>query len=76
MPGSEKLFDTLMELDHQAQDISMERLLEKGLPPKLLSRVIMIEFAPGAAMFDAIIPEGYSINGKFVPLTKLGIEYL
>ncbi len=25
-------------------------------------------------MFDAIIPEGYSINGKFVPLAKLGTQ--
>jgi hypothetical protein len=76
VPGSEKLFDSLAELDHQAQEVSIETPVEKDLPPEILSRLIVIEFAPGAVMFDAIIPEGYSINGRFVPLTNLGEEYL
>ena len=75
-PGSEQLFEVLSELNAQAEDISMQKLKERGIPAETLRRVIVIEFAPGVPAFDGIVPEGYIIEGKFVPLMQLGLEYL
>lgn len=75
-PGSKQLLDILSELNVQVDDFSMQTLRERGLSTETLGRVIVIEFAPDVPAFDGIVPEGYIVDGKFVPLTKLAIEYL
>jgi len=48
----------------------------KGFDKEALDRVIVVEFGSDVAVFDGIIPAGYLIDGKFVPLLKLDRQYL
>jgi hypothetical protein len=51
-------------------------LKEKGLGQGVLERVIIVEFGGERSAFDGIAPAGYIIEGHYVPLRKLGQDYL
>lgn len=76
VPDSEKLLDVLNKVNARSEDVSVQTLREKGLSAETLRRMIVIEFAPDVPTFEGIVPEGYIFEGKFVPLAKLGLEYL
>jgi hypothetical protein len=42
---------------------------------KVLDRVIVAEFGGETAAFDAFHPEGYVIEGRYVPISRLGHEH-
>jgi hypothetical protein len=47
----------------------------EGIGKEVLDRVIVIEFGGETAAFDAFHPEGYVIEGRYVPISKLGHEH-
>ena len=77
-------FDGWSSVESQAVAAAAERLAEDGAPPSIaalqevglagaaLARAIVIEFGSGAAAFDAVLPEGYSISGSWCPLEQAG----
>jgi hypothetical protein len=73
---SHRLFELVSQMRQYGQEVSIEGLIRNGLEKEALDRLIIIEFAPESATFDGIIPEGYIINGTFVPLRKLDRKYL
>jgi hypothetical protein len=72
----QRLFEIVQEMEKKGDTVSIEGLRQKGLDEETLKRVIVIEFGLDGAIFDAIIPEGYVIDGKFIPLVQLGPQYL
>jgi hypothetical protein len=58
-----------------AEPVSISALQEKGFGREVLERVIVVEFGGEAAAFDAFHPEGYVIEGQYVPLSKLGHQH-
>jgi hypothetical protein len=75
-PYVQRLFEVAKEMEKSGENISIERLRQKGFDKEALDRVIVVEFGSDMAVFDGIIPDGYVIHGEFVPLVKLGRQYL
>jgi hypothetical protein len=75
-PSLQKLLDTVTEMDSRGEEVSIAKLVEKGFDQSVLDRVIVIEFGGNKHVFDAISPEGYVIQSKYVPLASVGPEFL
>jgi hypothetical protein len=75
-PYFQRLFEVAKEMEKSGENISIELLRLKGFDKESLDRVIVVEFGSDVAVFDGIIPAGYLIDGKFIPLVKLDRQYL
>ncbi len=75
-PYFQRLFEVVRDMEKTGENVSIERLRQKGFDREALDRVIVIDFGSEEAVFDAIVPEGYLIDGKFIPLTKLDQQHL
>lgn len=75
-PYLQRLLEVVKEMEEKGENVSIERLRQEGFDQEALDRVIVIEFGSAAAVFEGYIPEGYLINGKFIPPEKLNREYL
>jgi hypothetical protein len=63
-------------MHERGESPSIQPLREKGLGQGVLDRVIIVEFGGERSAFDGFAPEGYIIEGHYVPLRKLGQDYL
>jgi hypothetical protein len=70
----QRLFDVVEEMKEKAEPVSIA-LQRKGFAQEVLDRVIVVEFGGETAAFDAFRPEGYVIEGQYVPLAKLGHQH-
>lgn len=75
-PYVDRLSETVRKIENRGESVSVERLREAGVEKEALDRVIIVEFGSRAAVFDGVVPQGYVIDGKFVPLEKLDLEHL
>ena|ERR1700739_3096300 len=75
-PELQRLFDVVEEIKEKAEPVSISALRGKGFGQEVLERVIVVEFGGETAAFDAFHPEGYVIEGRYVPLAKLGHQHL
>jgi hypothetical protein len=73
--GLVRLFDVVAEMKKNAEPISISALEGKGFDQDVLDRVIVVEFGGITAAFDGFSPAGYFIEGQYVPLSKLGLQY-
>jgi hypothetical protein len=69
-------FDLVVEMKKNDEALSIPALWSKGFGTDVLDRVIVIECGTEAAAFDAFHPEGYIIDGRYVPFAKLGPQHL
>jgi hypothetical protein len=56
--------------------LSIQALADEGVPEKAIKRTIIIEFGSDEAIFDALLPEGYLIDGELKKVHQLGHEHL
>ena len=75
-PGAIELFELIASMHQMGQVPSIQRLREKGISQDVLDRVIIVEFGGERSVFDGFSPQGYIIEGHYVPIEKLGREYL
>ena len=75
-PHLQRLFDVVEEMKKTGEKVSIERLKQAGFDDHELGRVIVVEFGSDAAVFDGVIPQGYLIEGRFIPLKTLAPPYL
>jgi hypothetical protein len=75
-PYLERLFEAVKGMEERGENVSIELLRRKGFDNETLNRVIVIDFGSEKAVFDGIVPDGYLIDGKFIPLGKLDREHL
>jgi len=74
-PGVDELFGVISSMHKMGQPPSIQRLKEKGLSQEVLDRVIIVEFGGERSAFDGFSPQGYIIDGHYVPIEKLGRDY-
>jgi hypothetical protein len=67
----QRLFDVVAEMKKNAEPISITALQSKGF-----DKEVLVEIGGEASAFDAFHPDGSVIDGKYVPLSKLGLEHL
>jgi len=75
-PYVDHLSETVKEIERRGESVSVARLREAGVEKEALDRVIVVEFGSSAAVFEGVVPQGYVIDGKFVPLEKLDLEHM
>lgn len=75
-PELQRLFDVVEEMREKEETVSISALQRKGFGQDVLQRVIVVEFGGELAAFDAFRPEGYVIEGQYVPQAKLGNQHL
>lgn len=63
-----------IRIDQEGKELSLQLLYEAGLPDSVIERIVIIEFGAENAVFEALEPNGYLINGSWVPLRKAGSE--
>jgi hypothetical protein len=56
-------------LDQRGQVPSLALLAAEGLPCAVLSRIVVMEFADDSAVFEAMSPAGYLVDGRWTPLS-------
>jgi hypothetical protein len=71
-----RMFEVVNKIQKSGERVSIELLAHAGFEEEALKRVIIIDFGSEAAVFEALIPESYVINGSLIPLGKVGLEYL
>src|SRR5882672_7050817 len=74
--GVRELVEILSEMRTHAEIPSIQELRRRGLSQDVLDRVVVVEFGGDRSVFDGICPEGYMIEGKYVPLRELSRDYL
>jgi hypothetical protein len=74
-PDLQRLFVLIAQMKENAELVSISALQEKGFGKEVFDKVIVVEFGGEAAAFDAFHPEGYVIEGRCVPISKLGHEH-
>ncbi len=57
------------------QELSLAVLRKVGASEATLERTIIIEFGAGTAVFEAISPEGYVVNGEWKRLKEVGRHF-
>jgi len=63
-------------VERKRKALSIRALADEGALEAAIKRTIIIEFGSDEAIFDAILPEGYLINGELKKLHELGLEHL
>ena len=71
-PELQRLFDVVAEMGKNTESISISALQGKGFGREVLDRVIVIEFGAESSNFEALHPAGYTIDGHYVSLEKVG----
>lgn len=74
--ASEELAQACQRLRETDRPISIATLLEAGVSPASLSRIIVIEFGSVTSCFDAIAPQGYVVDGNYSPIDELEDAFL
>jgi hypothetical protein len=74
-PELQRLFDVVTEMQKNGEPVSIQALRKHGFDQAVLDRVIAIEFGGEKSTFDGFDPNGYIIQGKYVPLSKLDIDH-
>lgn len=73
-PDLQRLFVVIVQMQENAELVSISALQEKEFGKEVFDRVIVVEFGGETAAFDAFHPKGYVIEGRYVPISKLGHE--
>ena len=58
--------------ERKSKALSIRALADEGAPEEATKRTIIIEFGSDEAVFDALLPQGYLINGELKKLDQLG----
>jgi len=74
--GAKELFATVGQMHDKGKSPSIRQLKARGLSQEVLDRVIVVDFGGERSVFDGFSPEGYIIEDRYVPLAKLGGDYL
>ena len=74
-PGVVELFEVITSMHQMGQVPSIQQLREKGISQDVLDRVIIVEFGGERSVFGGFFPQGYIIEGQYVPIEKLGRGY-
>ena len=74
--GAQEVVEIIRQMHERGETPSIQQLREKGLGQGVLDRVIIVEFGGERSAFDGFAPEGYIIEGHYVPLRKVGQDYL
>jgi hypothetical protein len=73
--GAAELLTAAMKLEKNNEPLSIEKLLDEGVPRKAIDRAIVVDFGSEAAMFEALVPESYIVKRGFIKLSELGSEF-
>jgi hypothetical protein len=63
---SAELFWAVVKLQTMRQELTLSHLREAGLSESASRRTIVIEFGDEQSAVDAISPEGYFVNGRWI----------
>ena len=70
-PASRELTEAVVRLTATDRAVSLEELRKVGVNAATLARTIVVEFGSIAALFDALAPEEYVIDGQARSLLQL-----
>ena len=73
-PASAELTDIVEKLHDSGVKLSIEEIAKAGASQSTLERTIVVDFGSEDSVFDAIVPEAYSIRGKFVRVDESGLR--
>ncbi len=73
---SKELVEAIGELGTTNHEISIESLQELGVSEATIRRTIVVDFGSNDTVFEAISPDGYVINGEWLPLSKASEDFL
>lgn len=75
-PWTYELARAIGDMQSRNELPSIESLRSLGITQEVLNKVIIIEFgSEGKACFDGFAPQGYFLEGKYLPADKLGPDY-
>jgi hypothetical protein len=73
--ASRELVEAAARLEKLGKEPSLNELRKLGVSSEALWRTVIISFGTGAAIFDAISPDTYVVNGETKPPHKLGLGF-
>lgn len=73
---SEELAAAAALLAERGESPSIERLRQAGVSSAAIRRAVVMEFGDDDARFDLLSPEYYILDGKWVPIAKVGPKLL
>jgi hypothetical protein len=74
-PASRELVDAVARLAKMGKELSIEELKSLGVSSETLWRTIIVSFGAGAAIFEALAPDTYVVNGETKPPRRLGLGF-
>ena len=74
-PQSIELADAVERVRNAGRDLSIAELRRLGVSDATLARTVIIEFGSEDAVFEALTPEGYVVDGRWKLLRHLGERF-
>ncbi len=74
--GCAQLMAAVENTERRSEALSIQALSQAGAPEDAINRTIIIEFGSDESVFDALLPEGYLIDGEIKKVHQLGHEHL
>jgi hypothetical protein len=75
-PESKELVAAAQNLLKAGSELSVEALRKIGVREGTLTRTIVVDFGDERSSFDAIVPEGYVVQGEWKKLRDLGEHFV
>ncbi len=73
---SEQFWRISEEIRSENQPISLELFRQKGADHQTIKRMIVIDFGDGNFVFEAISPDGFVVDGRYIRLNALPAEMI
>ena len=74
-PEINELFEAVQKLNSEKIPLSVAAFRNIGVSEKAIRRCIVMDFGDDGAVFDALTPELYDINGKAYKLREVGNQF-
>jgi hypothetical protein len=74
-PEFREVLSVVDQLRATARELSIGELKKAGISKGALERVVVIEFGDDHAWFEAVVPEGYRVDGAYRELRDLDARF-
>jgi len=75
-PELAELYAAALRLESKKLNPSLAAVRAEGVSENAVRRAIVVEFGSEGAVFDAVSPDYYVVDGKGVKLAKAGKDFL